>query len=81
MQQRKHVSNDMFPKCSELRWVGVPLVVETYGCWGPEAECNLSRLGSHLAIRTHCSWKSQATSALYGRLNLVLIRANARALL
>ena len=60
--------------------VCVPLAVEVYGCWGPEAQTNLSRLAAHLAIRSNCC-KSQATSALYGRLNLVLVRANARALL
>ena len=67
-------SNDA--KCSELGWVCVPLAVEAYGCWGPEAQTNLSCL----AIRSNCC-KSQATLALYGRLNLVLVRANARALL
>ena len=77
-ENRKHASNDT--KCSELGWVCVPLAVEVYGCWGPEAQTNLSRLPARLAIRLNCC-KSQATSALYGRLNLVLVRANARALL
>ena len=77
-ENRKHASNDT--KCSELGWVCVPLAVEVYGCWGPEAQTNLSRLAARLAIRLNCC-KSQATSALYGRLNLVLVRANARALL
>ena len=56
------------------------LAVETYDCWGAEARLHLSRLASRLATRLNCS-KSHATSALYGRLNLVLVRANARALL
>ena len=43
-------------------------------------QTNLSRLAARLAIRSNCC-KSQATLALYGRLNLVLVRANARALL
>ena len=77
-ENRKHASNDA--KCSELGWVCVPLAVEAYGCWGPEAQTNLSRLAARLAIRSNCC-KSQATLALYGRLNLVLVRANARALL
>ena len=51
-----------------------------YGCWGPEAQTNLSRLAARFVIRSNCC-KSQATLALYGRLNLVLVRANARALL
>ena len=71
-------SNDV--KCSELGWSCIPLAVETYGCWGAEAWLHLSCLASHLAARLHCT-KSHATSTLYGRLNLVLVRANARALL
>ena len=55
----------------------VPLAVKVYG---PEAQANLSRLAVCLAIRSNFC-KSQATSALYGRLNLVLVKANARALL
>ena len=38
-ENRKHASNDA--KCSELGWVCVPLAVEAYGCWGPEAQTNL----------------------------------------
>ena len=77
-ENRKHASNDA--KCPELGCVCVPLAVEVYDCWGPEAQTNLSRLAARLAIRSNCC-KSQATFALYGRLNLVLVRANARALL
>ena len=77
-EQRKHASNDA--KCSELGWSCIPLAVETYGCWGVEARLHLSCLASCLAARLNCS-KSHATSTLYGRLNLVLVRANARALL
>ena len=50
----------------------VPLAVEAYGCWGPEAQTNLSQLAARLAIRSNCC-KSQATLALYGRLNLDLL--------
>ena len=77
-EQRKHASNDA--KCSELGWSCIPLAVEMYGCWGAEAYLYLSRLASHLAVRHNCS-KSHTTSTLYGRLNLVLVRTNARALL
>ena len=68
-------SNDA--KCLELGWMCVPLAVKVYG---PEAQANLSWLAACLAIRSNFC-KSQATSALYGRLNLVLVKANARALL
>ena len=46
----------------------VPLAVQVYGCWGPEAQTNFSRF----AIRSNFC-KSQTTSTLYGRLNLVLV--------
>ncbi|KAL5496185.1 hypothetical protein EMCRGX_G012423 [Ephydatia muelleri] len=32
---RKHTQNDS--KCAELRWKCIPLAVECYGVWGPEA--------------------------------------------
>ena len=32
---RKHEANDV--KCSELGWLCIPLVVESYGAWGKEA--------------------------------------------
>ena len=65
-------SNDA--KRLELGWMCVPLAVKVYG---PEAQ---AKLAACLAIRSNFC-KSQATSALYGRLNLVLVKANARALL
>ena len=77
-EQRKHAFNDV--KCTELGWSCISLAVETYGCWGAEARLHLSRLASRLAARLNYS-KSHATSTLYGRLNMVLVRANARALI
>ena len=75
---RKHGVND--GKCAELGWVSIPLAVETYGCWGTEAQSTISRLASRLAIQLQCS-KSKAITTIYQRLNLTLVRANARALL
>ena len=75
---RKHGVNDR--KCSELRWVSIPLAVETYGCWGANTQSTISRLASRLAIQLQCS-KSKAITTIYQRLNIILIRANARALL
>jgi len=77
-EQRKHAENGA--KCFELGWVCIPLIVESYGAWGKEAIKVFSRLASHLATRSN-SPKSQVISSLYGRLNLTLVRANARALL
>ena len=75
---RKHFANDA--KCSELGWTCIPLVAESYGAWGSEAVQAFSRLASYLATRTN-SPKSKVVCSLYGRLNLTLVRANARALL
>ena len=74
----KHGVNDH--KCSELGWISIPLAVETYGCWSAEAQSTISRLASCLAIQLQCS-KSKAIITIYQRLNLTLVRANARALL
>ena len=57
-----------------------PLAVESYGCWGTEAQQSFSRLTARLATQMGCN-KSQATTILYQRLSLSLVRANARALL
>ena len=72
-EQQKHNANDV--KCSQLGWKCVPLAVESYRCWGTEARQHLAQLASRLATRYNIS-KSQATSSLYGRLNLTLVRAN-----
>eukprot|EP00731_Ephydatia_muelleri_P034365 Em0056g24a len=74
---RKHAAND--GKCKELGWVCIPLAVESYGCWGMEAQESFKRLAARLAIQMGCS-RSQATTTLYQRLSLSLVRANARAL-
>eukprot|EP00731_Ephydatia_muelleri_P010220 Em0005g806a len=49
-EARKHQAND--PKCSELGWVCVPMVVETYGAWGKEATAIISSVASRLATST-----------------------------
>eukprot|EP00731_Ephydatia_muelleri_P007211 Em0003g1459a len=77
-EARKHTANDQ--KCRELGWVCVPLAVETYGCWGEEAQCSVSHLAARLALQLPCS-KSKAITNIYQRLNLTLVRCNARALL
>ena len=77
-ESRKHEQNDT--KCSELGWQCIPLAVETYGAWGEEV-CNaFSCIAMRKAILTNCS-KSQVLGDLYGRLSIVLVRANARAIL
>eukprot|EP00731_Ephydatia_muelleri_P018894 Em0011g934a len=66
---RKHEANDV--KCSELGWLCIPLVVESYGAWGKEAMESFSSLASRLAI-TSSRPKSAVLSELYGWLNLNL---------
>ena len=73
-----HHAND--PKCSDLGWVCVPTVVETYGAWGKEATAIISSVASRLAT-SMCRPKSIVLNEIYGRLNLHLVRANATAIL
>ena len=77
-EEHKHVNNDA--KCAELGWRCIPMVVESYGSWGTEARQALSQLVSLLAVRTN-THKSQMLNSLYDRLNLTLVRCNARAIL
>ena len=54
--------------------------METYGNWGQEAKQTFSRLASRLATDSSQP-KSKVIAELYGRLNLTLMRAIARAIL
>ena len=45
-EERKHHSKDA--KCGELGWVCIPLVVESFGSWGPEAQRSLTRLAGSI---------------------------------
>ena len=76
-ENRKHNSDK---KCDELGWACIPLVVETYGCWGAEAVAALSKLAGHLSVRNN-ELKSKTIFSLYSRLGLTLVRANCRAIL
>ena len=74
---RKHTQNDS--KCAELSWKCIPLAVECYGAWGPEALKAFSQVATRLAIRGNTS-KSMALTDLFGCLSHSLIRANTRAI-
>ena len=65
-----------------LKWyVGIIIInMETYGAWSEEARNAFSCIAMREAILTNCS-KSQVLGDLYGRLSIVLVRANARAIL
>jgi hypothetical protein len=77
-ENRKHNSNDR--KCEELGWVCIPLVVETYGCWGAAAVAAFSKLAGRLSTRLNQP-KSRTIFGIYSRLGLALVRANCRAIL
>eukprot|EP00731_Ephydatia_muelleri_P021182 Em0013g909a len=48
-EHRKHTEND--PKCVELGWRYIPLAVESYGAWVPEALRAFSQVATQLTIR------------------------------
>ena len=73
-EPRKHQEND--PKCDTLGWKCIPLAVESYGNWGFEARKVASRLSFGIGHQ-----KSKLLLDIYGRLNVTLVRCNARALL
>ena len=77
-ETRKHAAND--PKCRELGWVCIPMAVETYSNSGKEAQHMFSRLATYLTIHFSCP-KSRVLADIYGRLNICLVRAVARAIL
>eukprot|EP00731_Ephydatia_muelleri_P015789 Em0009g213a len=77
-EQRKHQAND--PKCDTLGWKCIPLAVESYGNWGFEARQAFSHLASRLSFGIGHQ-KSKLLVDIYGRLNVTLVRCNARALL
>ena len=60
---RKHHAYD--PKCSDLGWVCVPMVVETYGAWEKEATAIISFVASRLAT-SMCRPKSIVLNEIYG---------------
>ena len=77
-EQRKHQAND--PKCDTLGWKCIPLAVESYGNWGLEARQAFSHLASRLSFGIG-HLKSKLLVDIYGKLNVTLVRCNARALL
>ena len=56
------------------------MVVTTYGEWGGEATTFLDRLSTRVAMQTATA-KAEVSQAMYTRLNFLLMRSNAQALL
>ena len=59
---RKHAST-MPTTTGAESYVG-SVAVETYGCWGEEAQCSVSHLAARLALQLQCS-KSTAITNIY----------------
>ena len=78
-ENRKHTAND--PKCAELGWRCLPLAVETYCNWGEEARGTFALLATRLAFGSSSIRKARVISDMFGRLNVTLVRAIARAIL
>ena len=77
-ESRKHHASD--PKYSDLGWVCVHMVIETYEAWGKKATAIISSVASRLAT-SMCRPNSILLNEIYGRLNFYLVRANATAIL
>ena len=84
MQHQRQLSlGSTLPMMQSVQtWGGCPfpLVVESYGAWGKEAQQSFSKLASRLAVHG-CVPKSMTTFEQYARLNIFLVRANSRAML
>ncbi len=76
--EEKHKSND--PKCAVLGWHCVPIVVDSYGRWGDEAQKCISWVADKLTFPMRVS-HSQAMSSIYNALGVILARHNAIAIL
>ena len=75
-ENRKHTAND--PKCAEIC---VPLAVETYCNWGEEARRTFTLLATRLAFGSSSFRNARVFSDMFGRLNITLVRAIAKAIL
>ena len=64
-----------------IGWRCVPLAVETYCNWGEEARGTFALLATCLAFGSSSFRKARVISDMFGRLNITLVRAIARAIL
>ena len=70
-----------FDACNAQRISFIPLPVETFGGWHPEAEKQIERIGRELARSTSGSDQKTATNHLFQRLSLTLQKGNASLIL
>ena len=76
----KLADRDTAAQCAAQNIRLIPMVVETLGGWGPEAQAVFRKLATATAVRTGLP-VSSASNQLYQRLGIQLQRANARAIL
>ena len=69
------------PKCVELGWRCIPLAVESYEAWRPEALRAFSQVATLLAFHGNTPKSKVVVAELFGRLSLLLVRANAQSIL
>ena len=78
--ERKHADRNTGQRCQDLGIKLVPMIAESLGGWGPEAQKAFKILASAHASRTGTQY-SKAISQLYEGLSTKLLRAAARSLL
>ena len=63
-------------------WISfIPLPIETFGGWHPEAEKQIARVGRELARSTAGTDQKTTTNHLFQRLSLTLQKGNAALIL
>ena len=70
-----------FEPCSAQRISFIPLPIETFGGWHPEAEKQIARVGRELARSTAGTDQKTTTNHLFQRLSLTLQKGNAALIL
>lgn len=78
-EQEKHRLNS--PKCSELNWRVVPMVVSTFGEWGEEAQPIFKYVADELAVCAGSKVpRGSVLASIYARMGVQLMKANAMAI-
>ena len=70
-----------FDVCDAQRISFIPLPVETFGGWHPEAARQISRLGRELSRSPACVTQDTVSKHLFQRLSLSIQKGNASLLL
>ena len=79
-EQRKYNDRDTAAKCQRFGLKLVPMVVESFGGWGQQAQETFKGIASELAAQQGGS-VGKTSDQMYQGFSIILMRANARALL